>query len=243
MKAAIKSALDQIGFLRPILAAKRRLRAMGLLAWTPLVPEDEFQACARTAINTLQSHGHKFGDYVEFGVSRGTSMACMYSALKDCGVESRLVGFDSFEGLGPEAEANGWETGQFASTETATRRYLASHGVPDSAINLVKGWFSDTANEATKAQLNLRKASLFLVDSDTYESSCEALKFAATLLDDEMVVMFDDWGWSIKAGKRGQKEAFDEFLEANPDIVADPLPAYREEARVFLLKRTKRRVG
>jgi O-methyltransferase len=243
MKAMIKSALASVGLLEPVRSVKRRMVAAGLLPWTPLVPESAFTDCACNAIRTLQSHGHKFGDYIEFGVSRGTSMACTWSALQSCGVKCRLVGFDSFEGLGTEAEENGWETGQFASTEAATRRYLKTHGVPEEQVVLVKGWFCDTATDETREKLHLSKASLFLVDSDTYESSCDALNFAAKVLDDEMVVMFDDWGWSVKAGKRGQREAFGEFMAAHPEFVSEPLPAYREEAEVFLVKRIAAPVG
>lgn len=40
------------------------------------------------------------GDYVEFGVSRGTSLACMSHALADENVPGvRMLGFDSFRDL------------------------------------------------------------------------------------------------------------------------------------------------
>lgn len=210
---------------------------MGLLPWTPLVPEDEFTECAANAIRALQGHSHVFGDYLEFGVSRGTSMACMYKALQTCGVKTRLIGFDSFEGLGSDAEESGWNVGDFASTEVATRRYLASKGVPEEDVVLVKGWFSNTANADTCNRLAITKASLLMIDADTYDSSKEGLEFGVSLLRDEMVVLFDDWGHSVKNGKRGQKEAFEEVVVANPAIRFITLPAYREEARAFLLTR------
>ncbi|HRJ01175.1 MAG TPA: TylF/MycF/NovP-related O-methyltransferase [Hyphomonas sp.] len=238
MKEAIKSVLGRIGLLEPLREVKRKMVASGLLPWTPLVPEEAFTECACNAIRTLQSHGHSFGDYVEFGVSRGTSMACTWAALKSCGVSARLIGFDSFEGLGSDAADTGWEAGQYASTEAATRRYLAAHGVPENQIVLVKGWFCDTATDETRRNLHIEKASIFLVDADTYDSSREALDFAAKVMGDEMVLMFDDWGWTEKWGQRGQKEAYAEFLAANPAFHAAPLPAYRDEARVFLLSRT-----
>ncbi|MBA3067157.1 MAG: hypothetical protein FP825_01590 [Hyphomonas sp.] len=237
MKQAIKSALESVGLLEPALKIRRQMSAMGLLPWTPLVPEDAFTDCAINAIQTLQGHGHAFGDYLEFGVSRGTSMACMHKALQTCGVKTRLIGFDSFEGLGADAEESGWKAGDFASTEAATRRYLASKGVPDEDVVLVKGWFSNTATPETCARLGITKASLLMIDADTYDSSREGLAFGVSLLADELVVLFDDWGWSVKNGKRGQKEAFAEVVEANPGIRFSALPAYREEARVFLLTR------
>lgn len=237
MKQAVKSALKTIGVLGPVLYVKRRMTALGLLSWRPLVPEDEFTECATNAIRTLQGRGHVFGEYLEFGVSRGTSMACMYKALQICGVKTRLIGFDSFEGLGPDAEESGWNVGDFASTEGATRRYLAAKGVPQSDVVLVKGWFSDTANADTCSRLAITKVSLLMIDADTYDSSKQGLEFGVSLLRDEMVVLFDDWGHSVKNGKRGQKEAFEEVVVAKPAIRFTTLPAYREEAKAFLLTR------
>lgn len=67
------------------------LRPYLLSRWTPLVPENEYTACSRNAIQVLRRFGQKeeIGDYLEFGVSRGTSLACMYRALVSEGFASR----------------------------------------------------------------------------------------------------------------------------------------------------------
>lgn len=233
----LRSILSRLGLLEPVLSLKRSLHASGLLPWTPLVPEEAFSTAIRNGLKTLQERGHDFGDYIEFGVSRGTSMACSAAEIRKAGLKIRLIGFDSFEGLGDEAEDNGWRKGEFASTEAATRRYLASKQVDLADVELVKGWFCDTATLATRQRLGIEKASIVMIDCDTYEASKDALDFAATLLKEDMVVVFDDWGWSEKRNKRGQKEAFDEFLAANPSVTSKPLPAYRDEARLFLVHR------
>jgi len=64
-----------------------------VLAWTPQIPERDFRQCALDAINALKESGQEIGDYLEFGVSRGTSYACMYHVLRHAGVnEARLIG-------------------------------------------------------------------------------------------------------------------------------------------------------
>jgi O-methyltransferase len=89
------------------------------------VPEDAFGAHDLYAIETLRKlePAAPIGSYLEFGVSRGSSMACAYHSLCAAGLdETRLIGFDSFEGLPPEASKEGWAPGQYRSTLEATRR-------------------------------------------------------------------------------------------------------------------------
>ena len=240
MKSLAKSVLKTFGLLPFAKRVRLGLKARGFTPWTPLVPEQAFTDCASRAIALLRREGHQFGDYLEFGVSRGTSMACTWRALDRAGLgKTRLLGFDSFEGLAADAGKEGWVPGDFASTEAATRRYLASRGVPKDSIRLVKGWFKDTATPATREALQITKASIIMVDCDAYTPSREALWFVADLIDDHAVLLFDDWGWAVKDGNIGQKEAFDEFCQAFPQFSATPVPAYRNEARAFLVSRSR----
>jgi hypothetical protein len=116
----------------------------------------------------------------------------------------------------------------------ATLAYLRRKGVDVSKVELVRGWFKDTCTPASAQQLAIRKASLIMVDCDIYTASCEALAFCAPLIADAAVIIFDDWGWREDKLAIGQKEAFAEFLAANPRLAATQLqPAYRPEARIF----------
>jgi hypothetical protein len=223
---------------------KRAVKARVLWRWAPLVPEDDFTACCRQAINELKlrNSGKIIGDYLEFGVSRGTSLACMHHALAAEQLGNvRLVGFDSFEGLPPEAAEEGgsmWEPGAYGSALGTTRTYLKRKGVDLRRVNLVKGWFKDTLTAQTRHALKLERASLIMVDCDIYSASRDALFFCEPLIGDAAVIFFDDWGWRSDIGEIGQKEAFDEFLAAFPELSATPLPAYLPQARVFLVSRT-----
>jgi len=58
------------------------------------------------------------GDYLDFDVSRGTSLACMHRVVTRLSLDNvRLFGFDSFEGMPSNAaweDLGVWRPGQFA---------------------------------------------------------------------------------------------------------------------------------
>lgn len=222
---------------------KNNLRSRGYLSWEPLVPLKSFRETCETAIQALKDGGHEFGDYLEFGVSRGTSMLGAYQTVTAAGLEgTRFVGFDSFEGMPKEAAEEGWDEGSFASTIDATRRYLKSNGANIEDIVLVKGWFTDTLTRETRDRLGLRKASIIMIDCDIYSASRDALDFCAPLIDDKAVVIFDDWAVRENVGEIGQKEAFAEFLEDNPELSSEPMDSYTfddgfRNSRAFVLTR------
>jgi O-methyltransferase len=247
MKAAAVRVLDAVGLGAParqiahqLPKIASRLRDVGVVPWKPLVPEAAFGACVRNALQELRRRepAEAMGDYLEFGVSRGTSMACVFRVLQEqAPPRVRLIGFDSFEGMPPEAAGQGWRPGEFRSTLAATRRYLAARQVDLDRVALVKGWFKDTLTPETRARLAIGKASLIMVDCDIYTASKEALEFCAPHIHEHAVIVFDDWGREDEPRDVGQKEAFEEFLSEHPVLGAEPLPAYIPEARVFLVSR------
>lgn len=248
MKQALKTIIVRAGLERParlIWAQLNRLiwaqlQARGWAPWQPLVPEEEFTNCVRRAIRKLQEAepNTSFGDYLEFGVSRGTSLSCVDRVLREEGIHgARLIGFDSFEGLPPEAAGEGWIPGRFKSSLATTRQYLAKRKVNFERVMLVEGWFKDTLTSDTKERLGIQKTSLIMIDCDIYSASKEALEFSAPHIVSRAVVLFDDWGWGEEKGVLGQKEAFSEFLTKYTDITSEPLPSYNTYSRVFLLSR------
>lgn len=259
MKRLVMQALDTVGLSDRARQAKRAalrvphrlglgepMRRFGKFAsergwtrdWKPLVPEEAFLECCVEAIGTLRRHApdSEIGDYLEFGVSRGTSLACMHQALDRTALRHvRLFGFDSFEGLPPEAAREGWNPGDFKSTLGATRRNLTRAGVEWDRVRLVKGWFRETLTDASRDQLGLRRASLIMVDCDIYAAARECLHFCAPLIGDHAVLFFDDW--DMDSNGAGEKKAFAEFLAEHPEFHAEPLRSYLPTARVFLVTR------
>ena len=238
---SIMAALDFVGLGNPLRGAKRAVLSRRHGGWIPLVPERAFTECCRQAIGTLRSKGQeRFGDYFEFGVSRGTSFACMHNALEAEGLNSvRLIGFDSFEGMPPESAEEGWVPGQFRSTIDQTRTYLTERGVDWGRAHLVPGWFRETLTEATRQEFKLTNASLVMVDCDIYSASRDVLWFVEPLIRERAVIFFDDWGPQEAKREIGQQEAFAEFQLAFPSLQAQPLESYADSARVFLLERQR----
>jgi O-methyltransferase len=247
-----KSALDlleNLGF-RPRDLKKafvqRYLVPRGYGEWQPLIfDEQDFKDAVGRAVDKLLGlqPATELGDYLEFGVSRGTSMACVYHVLQAKGLgDVRLVGFDSFKGLPPEAADEGWEPGIYSSTAAATRRYLRERGVDLDRVTLVKGWFRDSLNEATKRRLRLRKASLIMVDCDIYAATREVLAFVLPLVQERAVIIFDDWGWRSDIDEIGQREAFQECIESVQEFEVERLDGYIPQSRIFLLQRRTKAV-
>lgn len=241
MKNFLKNSLKKLGLLSPYLKLKSRyLTPRGIGSWDPLIPEKEFCSSVKLAIETLLENetDDALGNYLEFGVSRGTSMSAVYHVLKELKLDNvQLIGFDSFEGMPKDSEKEGWATGQYHSTITATTNYLKDKNVDMERVHLVKGWFSDTLSEETKKDLNITKASIIMVDCDIYSASKTALNFCFPLIKDLAIIIFDDWGWTEDSGIVGQKEAFDEVLQQYPFFSASPLLNYIPQSRVFLLSR------
>jgi hypothetical protein len=180
----------------------------------------------------------QFGDYLEFGVSRGTSLAWVYRALLNKKLSHvRLIGFDSFQGLPPEAADEGWVPGDFKSSLEATRAYLDSMEVDMRRVTLVEGWFSQTCTKETKVRLALEKASLIMVDCDIYSASRDVLRYAEPLIQDHVIIICDDWGSRSSNEQQGQSDAFEEFLQEHPQLSVQPLSSYSPSSRIFLVSR------
>src|SRR5687768_9139813 len=124
----------------------RRIRSISeSFSPTPLIDVKKLQPKLKEACELLTHEvgAEKFGDYLEFGVCHGTSLACMFEVLQQQGLNHvRLFGFDSFEGL-PRVAAidpsNYWQPGDFASSLEYTSRRLSRKGVDWNRTFLVKG--------------------------------------------------------------------------------------------------------
>lgn len=208
---------------------------------TPLVDVKRLQPKLKEACEhiTHEIGAEKFGDYLEFGVCHGTSLACMFEVLENHGLNHvRLFGFDSFEGL-PRVAAidtsNYWQPGDFASSLEYTSRRLTRKGVDWNRTFLVKGWYADTLTPTLIEQHEIRKASIIMVDCDLYSSTLDSLNFCSRLIKDTSVVIFDDWCEEDK----GEKKAFREFLENNPHLESRALGEYKPAGKLFVVTNRK----
>ena len=252
-RRAVGHTVQQALWWSPTLQKKARKRSWALKARDGelLVDAAQIRPHIRAALAHLGRDGRSdIGDYLEFGVFTGTSMICMHETLKEMGLKQvRLFGFDSFEGLPDDAAATDkgiWQPGAYKAELETVRARFARVGIPPGRVTLVKGWFSDTLSPATAARLEIRKAGVIMVDADMYSSSKEALDFCAPLIEDEAVVIFDDWyagDGQLVADNMGQTRAFNEFLAENPGLKAEPAGSYsvfgRLAGQIFTLARVK----
>lgn len=165
------------------------------------------------------------GDYLEFGVCHGSSMLLMYEALQEESMDQmRLFGFDSFEGL-PEDDEGHWTKGSFSANENDVLKRFSENNVDLGRVHLIKGFYSDTLNDELLAKHDLKKAGVIMIDCDMYTSTIEALEFCEPLIQDEVVMVFDDWN-PLAQENKGEKRAFDEFLEKYSHFNAEEIGNY-----------------
>lgn len=205
----------------------------------PLVLAEEIEPQYTAAWKYLLRSDSKVGDYLEFGVSFGTSLKCMHNVMKQLNLQSaRIFGFDSFEGLPESAsieDEGTWRPGQFASAIETTIKYLTEQGINWQKTFLLKGWFDATLTKETITKFKITKASVIMIDCDIYSSSKLALDFCIPLIKSEAVIFFDDW----KEDKNfGECKAYTEFLEENPQFKSKEFGTYRPTGKIFVIKNT-----
>lgn len=240
--SAYKMLIAATGVLPPRLRARIDSRITYVLLSVANAPPRELEARYSEAVRMVRDHldDGRLGDYVEFGVSFGASLACMFRVAERHGLHGmRFFGFDSFEGLPDSAaddDAGYWSPRMFASDVEMTRRFLTRAGVDWNRVTLVKGWFNETL-AVDPAAYGLHKASVVMIDCDTYLSTREALAFCRPIIQDEAVVMFDDW-YSGRLDERnlGERRAFEEFLQAG-GFTAEPVGRFAPNAQVFRVVR------
>lgn len=124
-------------------------------------------------------------DYLEFGVSRGSSI--LKWAEINSHPDSRLVGFDTFEGL-PEPWVSLWGV-------AAKGAYNAMGVVPethDDRVQFVKGLFSATLRGFLK-QFEPRSRLVIHNDSDLFSSTLYVLTTMDPILVPGSILIFDEF--------------------------------------------------
>lgn len=190
--------------------------------------------------------GSMDGDYLEFGVFEGRSLAHAYHAysrayaavIKNYGFlmsdevkgwvrmrweNMRFWGFDSYEGLPPVSgvdKGGPFKEGDYTCSLENVRRNLAAASVDEAKVRLVKGWFNKSLTPECLESFQGRKASVIHVDVDLYESAKTVLEFVVPLIADGTMLIFDDWFQFRGHPQKGEQRAFSEWLAAHPQFIA-----------------------
>lgn len=164
------------------------------------------------------------GDYYEFGVFQGRSLATAHKIHRQLEQRPRhFYAFDSFAGLPAftnEDEMPDYEVfheGQFATSEEQVAANLANNGVDIAKVTLVAGFYEDSLKRSDTASIvGDSKAALVHVDCDLYSSTVPCLTFVQDRLVDGAILMFDDWFCYRGRPDRGVRRAFEEWRETVP---------------------------
>ncbi|WP_020408818.1 TylF/MycF/NovP-related O-methyltransferase [Hahella ganghwensis] len=188
------------------------------------------------------------GDYYEFGVYKGVSLARAMAAnikWKKKTTKSyveKFFGFDSFSGL-PEftsgdhlSDYKVFQPGQFSETSVAVvLDHISEQGIQTDDLNLIPGFYSESL--VSEKTINIVEDSLVAIahiDCDLYSSALDCLQFLEGRLADGAVILFDDWFCYRGRPDQGVHKAFNEWCKSGLYIVSDYF-SYSWAGRAFII--------
>jgi hypothetical protein len=185
------------------------------------------------------------GWYLEFGCHTGRTMRAAWDAFHVL-YDWNYAAFDSFEGL-PELEDIDrmpiWKKGMLKTSEDQFIRIVTRHGLAREKLITVKGFYSESLNQATRERLLPGAAAVVYIDCDLYRSTTQVLEFIKPLLQKGTVVVFDDWFCFHGDPARGQRRAFSEFCLQHPFLRFEPFVQTNEIQSFIYLGRTAEKLA
>ena len=163
----------------------------------------------------------KSGTCLEFGVYIGDSYMRQVDAIVNQYTNSKLIGFDSWQGL-PEETEKVWfpkrhSKGKFSTSKDVVLSRLGDKK-NDSRFQLIDGFFNESLTQVLQKSIN---DLIFVnIDVDIHSSTKEVLYFITPMLRPGVIIYFDDWKdpKDNYDGKWGEHLAWEEFIEENPQV-------------------------
>lgn len=191
------------------------------------------------------------GDYYEFGVYRGNSLAHAWlcyryqrrriercaglpfrrqgTVLDFLAQRPRFYGFDTFAGMPANAEGeDSLATGSFVAAQAEAQARCAAAGLRAPDLQLVPGLFADNADAVGSVP-----AAIVNLDCDLYASARDALVLIAPRLVQGSVLLCDDYDLFQANRGRGERRALQECADRT-GIEFEPWFAYGAASRAFL---------
>ncbi len=170
------------------------------------------------------------GYYMEFGSHEGRTMRLAWRHFQHL-FNWDYIAFDSFEGL-PEIEEIDrqeiWQKGRLKTGENEFVKIVARSGMPRDRLRTVKGFYDDSLTPVLSQELLPRKAAVVYVDCDLYKSTVPVLNFIRPFLQRGSIIVFDDWSCFFGDPGKGERLAWAEFLNANPELKFEPFVSTTE---------------
>lgn len=186
------------------------------------------------AIDTVSGNQIE-GDYLEFGVYKGESLARAYHRFNkvENSTARKFWAFDSFEGLPKSSEAfkpKHYKTGAYSASEKTFLSHISKLGVDKQSVITVPGFYSKSLTDSLKLDKNLSAAALVYIDVDLYESVVPVFEFITDIIRTGTVIVIDDWFRHLGVPQAGIQKACYEWLEKNPHIELIELHKWRRVA-------------
>jgi O-methyltransferase len=205
-----------------------------------LGPHEAFRARARQdvfmSISIFCFHNQPIdGYYFEFGCHKARTMRLAWDTFHSL-YDWTFVAFDSFEGLPEMDPADSmpiWKKGDLKTSETDFVNLVTQHGMPRERLKTVKGFYNESLTPVLRDELLPQKAAVVYIDCDLYSSTASALSFAKDFLQTGTVLVFDDWFCFYGDPKKGERRAFAEFRERNPELIFEDY-IQTNEAKAFI---------
>ena len=151
------------------------------------------------------------GDYLEFGVYRGSSFVTAYKLAQRYGLtQMRFFAFDSFCGL-PSGEDYNWAPGMYSCSKPRFLEITRKAGVDLRKVVTVEGFYEESLARHAKDKCNISRAAMIHFDCDLYTSTALALDFVTDLIEQGTILVFDDWACFERSNQKGQRRAFWEW--------------------------------
>ena len=82
----------------------------------------------------------------------------------------------------------------------------------------VKGFYDNSLDKRLKDNLLPKKAAVIYIDCDLYKSTVPVLNWIKDFLQRGTIIVFDDWYCFHGDPLKGERLAWSEFLERNPNL-------------------------
>ena len=156
------------------------------------------------------------GDYAEFGCGQ-RSLTLAFRESRRVGLNCKLWGFDSFEGL-PEREGlfdehPKWVPGTMKEPIERLHQHARWYGLkPGTDYELVQGFYKETLRRKALPQ----DLCLAYLDCDLHSSATDVLEFLQPRLKNGMIIAFDDYFCYSVEQMSGERRASLEMFTEDP---------------------------
>jgi hypothetical protein len=153
----------------------------------------------------------------------------------------RFFAFDSFVGLpNLESKDEGHSRFRQGRYNYAENKFLGNvlnncKKISGERLITVPGFYNEILRDDLKKSLNLRAASIVMIDCDLYSSTVPVLEFITDLVQDGTILIFDDWYAYKGSPNRGERLATQEWIKKNPKFSLSPFAAKGPFQRAYIL--------